>query len=77
MQLYRQRALLTDRAIEVEIGIFAETLDTIFEQFAETFRALESGKNQNVLAERRLEFAETGILTKLAHVAPKLPPPIE
>jgi hypothetical protein len=68
MQLYGQRALLADSAVEVEVGILTETLDAILEQFAETFRAFESGKNQNVLAKRRLEFAEAGILSKLAHV---------
>jgi hypothetical protein len=68
MQLYGQRALLTDSAVEVEVGILTETLDAILEQFAETFRAFESGKNQNVLAKRRLEFAKAGILSKLAHV---------
>ncbi|MGY4503943.1 hypothetical protein ACVWYH_007900 [Bradyrhizobium sp. GM24.11] len=58
MQLYGQRTLLTDGTIEVEVGILTETLDAILEQFAETFRAFEPGKNQNVLAKRRLEFAE-------------------
>ena len=65
MQLYGQRALLTDGTVEVEIGILTETPDTILEQIAETFRAFEFGKNQNVLAKRRLEFAEAGILSKL------------
>jgi len=37
MQLYGQRALLADSAVEVEVGILTETLDAILEQFAETF----------------------------------------
>ncbi|MGY4487146.1 hypothetical protein ACVWWR_006337 [Bradyrhizobium sp. LM3.2] len=68
MQLYGQRTLLTNGSVEVEVGILTETLDAILEQFTETFRAFESGKNQNVFAKRRLEFAEAGILSKLAHV---------
>src|SRR3954454_14316858 len=73
MKLYLQRALLTDCAVEVEIGVLTETFDTILKEFAETFRSLVSNENQNVLAEWRLELAEAGILGKLAHVGVKLP----
>src|SRR3954471_21455262 len=73
MKLHLQRALLTDCAVEVEIGVLTETFDTVLKEFAETFRSLVSDENQNVLAEWRLELAEAGILGKLAHVGVKLP----
>ncbi len=47
------RACLTDRLIEVDVFLFAQNLECVFEQFAKALGPLEARQYHDIPSERR------------------------
>ena len=75
-RVHHERAMLADRAVEVDVLARTQRLDAIFERLADPFHPVEPHQDQRVLAQRSLQFADARILP-VGSCHPKKFPPLD